>query len=154
MDYILQSLPGRQDSQGNSASRSVWWLADCCQDQGLTFNPKAQASPHKHLLPSLRGRAMRWAGSGYPLLPSAYISMGLTKTSLVHHTCGCLTCQVCSGLQNCPAQWLTAFLPSFPPFSPGGKHNLPFSPQAALILLGPSFYLKMKAEDIILSLSL
>ena len=111
LDYILQSLPGRQDSQGNSASRSAWWLADRCQDQGLTFNPEAQASPHKHLLPSLRDRATRWAGASCPLLPSAHISTGLTKTSLVHHTCSCLTCQAWSGLQNCPARWLTTFLP-------------------------------------------
>lgn len=39
LDYILQSLPGRQDSQGNSASRSAWWLADRCQDQGHSSGP-------------------------------------------------------------------------------------------------------------------
>ncbi|XP_021040278.1 uncharacterized protein C16orf71 homolog isoform X2 [Mus caroli] len=39
LDYILQSLPGRQDSQGDSASRSAWWLADRCQDQGHSSGP-------------------------------------------------------------------------------------------------------------------
>lgn len=36
MDYILQSLPGRQDSQGDSEPRTAWWLADRWQDQGHT----------------------------------------------------------------------------------------------------------------------
>ncbi|XP_028644186.1 uncharacterized protein C16orf71 homolog [Grammomys surdaster] len=39
LDYILQSLPGQQDSQGDSASRSAWWLADRCQDQGHSTGP-------------------------------------------------------------------------------------------------------------------
>ncbi|XP_034361447.1 dynein axonemal assembly factor 8 isoform X1 [Arvicanthis niloticus] len=39
LDSILQSLPGRQDSQGDSASRSAWWLADRCQDQGHSTGP-------------------------------------------------------------------------------------------------------------------
>ncbi|XP_055460781.1 dynein axonemal assembly factor 8 isoform X2 [Psammomys obesus] len=36
LDYILQSLPGRQDSQGDSEPRTAWWLADRWQDQGHT----------------------------------------------------------------------------------------------------------------------
>ncbi|XP_031217222.1 uncharacterized protein C16orf71 homolog [Mastomys coucha] len=39
LDYILQSLPGQQDSQGDSTSRSAWWLADRCQDQGHSTGP-------------------------------------------------------------------------------------------------------------------
>ncbi|XP_076562538.1 dynein axonemal assembly factor 8-like [Arvicanthis niloticus] len=39
LDSILQSLPGRQDSQGDSASRSAFWLADRCQDQGHSTGP-------------------------------------------------------------------------------------------------------------------
>lgn len=39
LDYILQSLPGQQGSQGDSASRSAWWLADHCQDQGHSTGP-------------------------------------------------------------------------------------------------------------------
>ncbi|GAB1299969.1 hypothetical protein APTSU1_001520700 [Apodemus speciosus] len=39
LDYILQSLPGQQDRQGDSASRSAWWLADRCQDQGHSTGP-------------------------------------------------------------------------------------------------------------------
>ncbi|XP_052052286.1 dynein axonemal assembly factor 8 isoform X2 [Apodemus sylvaticus] len=39
LDYILQSLPGPQDSQGDSASRSAWWLADRCRDQGHSTGP-------------------------------------------------------------------------------------------------------------------
>uniref|UniRef100_A0A8C8U385 Dynein axonemal assembly factor 8 n=1 Tax=Peromyscus maniculatus bairdii TaxID=230844 RepID=A0A8C8U385_PERMB len=38
LDYILQSLPGRQDSQGDSAPRTAWWLAERYQNQGLTFS--------------------------------------------------------------------------------------------------------------------
>ncbi|EGW05583.1 uncharacterized protein C16orf71 homolog isoform X1 [Cricetulus griseus] len=37
LDYILQSLPGRQDCQGDSAPRTAWWLADRCQNQGHTI---------------------------------------------------------------------------------------------------------------------
>lgn len=36
LDYILQSLPGRKDSQGDRAPRTAWWLADRCQNQGHT----------------------------------------------------------------------------------------------------------------------
>ncbi|XP_051024061.1 dynein axonemal assembly factor 8 [Acomys russatus] len=36
LDYILQSLPGQQDSRGDSACRTAWWLADRWQNQGLT----------------------------------------------------------------------------------------------------------------------
>ncbi|XP_037056688.1 uncharacterized protein C16orf71 homolog isoform X2 [Peromyscus leucopus] len=36
LDYILQSLPGRQDSQGDSAPRTAWWLAERYQNQGHT----------------------------------------------------------------------------------------------------------------------
>ncbi|XP_026636113.1 uncharacterized protein C16orf71 homolog isoform X4 [Microtus ochrogaster] len=36
LDYILQSLPGRKDSQGDNAPRTAWWLADRCQNQGHT----------------------------------------------------------------------------------------------------------------------
>nr|XP_048289070.1 dynein axonemal assembly factor 8 isoform X2 [Myodes glareolus] len=36
LDYILQSLPGRRDSQGDNAPRTAWWLADRCQNQGHT----------------------------------------------------------------------------------------------------------------------
>ncbi|CAO2641933.1 Dynein axonemal assembly factor 8 [Lemmus lemmus] len=36
LDYILQSLPGRKYSQGDSAPRTAWWLADRCQNQGYT----------------------------------------------------------------------------------------------------------------------
>lgn len=32
LDYILQSLPRRQDNQGDSAPRTAWWLADRCQE--------------------------------------------------------------------------------------------------------------------------
>ncbi|XP_036054144.1 uncharacterized protein C16orf71 homolog isoform X2 [Onychomys torridus] len=37
LDYILQSLPGRQDSQGDSAPRTAWWLAERYQSQGHTI---------------------------------------------------------------------------------------------------------------------
>ncbi|XP_021089506.1 dynein axonemal-associated protein 1 isoform X2 [Mesocricetus auratus] len=37
LDYILQSLPGQQDCQGDSAPRTAWWLADRCQNQGHTI---------------------------------------------------------------------------------------------------------------------
>ncbi|KAL6060279.1 hypothetical protein STEG23_004168, partial [Scotinomys teguina] len=36
LDYILQSLPGQQDSQGDSAPGTAWWLADHYQNQGQT----------------------------------------------------------------------------------------------------------------------
>lgn len=36
LDYILQSLPGQEDKQGNGAPRSAWWAADLQQSQAHT----------------------------------------------------------------------------------------------------------------------
>ncbi|KAM5131190.1 dynein axonemal assembly factor 8 isoform 3-T4 [Callospermophilus lateralis] len=36
LDYILQSLPGREDKQGNGAPRTAWWAADLQQSQAHT----------------------------------------------------------------------------------------------------------------------
>uniref|UniRef100_A0A8C9P9N5 Dynein axonemal assembly factor 8 n=1 Tax=Spermophilus dauricus TaxID=99837 RepID=A0A8C9P9N5_SPEDA len=36
LDYILQSLPGQEDKQGNGAPRTAWWAADLQQSQAHT----------------------------------------------------------------------------------------------------------------------
>ncbi|XP_063082493.1 dynein axonemal assembly factor 8 isoform X1 [Cavia porcellus] len=41
LDYILQSLPAREDNQGNCAPRSAWWAADRYQGQDRTV-PQSQ----------------------------------------------------------------------------------------------------------------
>ncbi|XP_021100033.1 uncharacterized protein C16orf71 homolog [Heterocephalus glaber] len=45
LDYILQSLPEREDNQGNCAPRTAWWAADSCRGEGLTLNTAAQVNP-------------------------------------------------------------------------------------------------------------
>ncbi|XP_010642413.1 uncharacterized protein C16orf71 homolog isoform X1 [Fukomys damarensis] len=41
LDYILQSLPEREDNQGNCAPRTAWWAAERCQGQDRTV-PRSQ----------------------------------------------------------------------------------------------------------------
>uniref|UniRef100_A0A8D2JPP7 Dynein axonemal assembly factor 8 n=1 Tax=Sciurus vulgaris TaxID=55149 RepID=A0A8D2JPP7_SCIVU len=36
LDYILQSLSGREDKQGNDSPRTAWWAADLLQSQART----------------------------------------------------------------------------------------------------------------------
>ncbi|KAM4820188.1 dynein axonemal assembly factor 8 isoform 1-T3 [Thomomys bottae] len=42
LDYILKSLPVREDSPADGASRSAWWLAESCQGQENSMPPRSQ----------------------------------------------------------------------------------------------------------------
>ncbi|KAL0617330.1 hypothetical protein AAY473_014194 [Plecturocebus cupreus] len=48
LDYILQSLAGQEDNQGNCAPATTWWAADCCQIQDRTL-----PSAHDRLMEQL-----------------------------------------------------------------------------------------------------